>query len=81
VLTFFYFFETKSIYLGVCKGFRVGRFVVEVWTTYRNKIDLIKKNIEFKVQNKIIKKYYKYNSKVHNRADLRVFEVEKNRLN
>jgi hypothetical protein len=27
VLTFFYFFETKSIYLGVCKGFRVGRFV------------------------------------------------------
>jgi DNA replication protein DnaC len=26
VLTFFYFFETKSIYLGVCKGFRVGRF-------------------------------------------------------
>ena len=51
--------------------------IVEVWTTYRNKIDLIKKNIEFKVQNKIIKKYYKNNSKVHNRGDLRVFEVEK----
>ena len=55
--------------------------IVEVWTTYRNKIDLIKKNIEFKVQNKIIKKYYKNNSKVHNRGDLRVFEVEKNLLN
>jgi hypothetical protein len=26
--------------------------IVEGWTTYRNKIDLIKKNIEFKVQNK-----------------------------
>ena len=26
MLTFFYFFETKSIYLGVCKGFWVGRF-------------------------------------------------------
>ncbi len=26
--------------------------IVEVWTTYRNKIDLIKNKIEFKVQDK-----------------------------
>ena len=38
--------------------------IVEVWTTYRNKIDLIKK-------------YYKKNSKLHNRGELRIFEVRK----
>jgi len=51
--------------------------IVEVWTTYRNKIDLIKKKIEFKVQDKIIIKYYKNSSKAHSKGDLRVFEVKK----
>ncbi len=51
--------------------------IVEVWTTYRNKIDLIKKKIEFKVQSKVVIKYYKNNSKAHKKGDLRLFEVKK----
>ncbi len=51
--------------------------MVEVWTTYRNKIDLIKKKIEFKVQSKVVIKYYKNSSKLHKKGDLRLFEVKK----
>ena len=51
--------------------------IVEVWTTYRNKIDLIKKKIEFKVQSKVVIKYYKNNSKAHKKGDLQLFEVQK----
>jgi len=50
--------------------------IVEVWTTYRNKIDLIKKNIEFKVQDKIVIKYYQNSSKSYKKGDLRLFEVK-----
>ncbi len=50
--------------------------IVEVWTTYRNKIDLIKNKIEFKVQDKIVIKYYKKSSKSHKKGDLRLFEVK-----
>ena len=47
--------------------------IVEVWTTYRNKIDLIKKKIEFKVQDKVVIKYYRNSSKGHKQGDLRLF--------
>ena len=50
--------------------------IVEVWTTYRNKIDLIKNKIEFKVQDKIVIKYYKKASKDHKKGDVRLFEVK-----
>jgi len=50
--------------------------IVEVWTTYRNKIDLIKNKIEFKVQDKIVIKYYKKSSKDHKKGDVRLFEVK-----
>ena len=50
--------------------------IVEVWTTYRNKIDLINQKIQFKIQDKIKKVYYKNNSKEHKKGDLRVFEIK-----
>ena len=50
--------------------------IVEVWTTYRNKIDLIKNKIEFKVQDKIVIKYYKKSSKDHKKGDIRLFKVK-----
>jgi len=50
--------------------------IVEVWTTYQNKIDLINKNIIFKVQKQIIKKYYKRNSGENRKGDLRTYEIK-----
>lgn len=50
--------------------------IVEVWITYRNKIDLIKNKIAFKIQIKIIKKYYKKNTKTHKKGDLRIYEIK-----
>ena len=50
--------------------------IVEVWTTYRNKIDLIKNKIEFKIQSKIKKTYYKINTKEHKKGELRTFEIK-----
>ncbi|EJF06113.1 hypothetical protein ThvES_00018320 [Thiovulum sp. ES] len=50
--------------------------IVEVWTTYRNKIELINKNIIFKIQDKIIRKYYKRDSGENRKGDLRIFEIK-----
>ena len=50
--------------------------IVEVWTTYQNKIDLINKNIIFKVQKQIIKKYYKRDSGDNKKGDLRIYEIK-----
>ena len=49
---------------------------MQSWTTYRNKIELINKNIIFKVQDKIITKYYKRNSGENRKGDLRVYEIK-----
>jgi IS605 OrfB family transposase len=50
--------------------------IIEVWTTYRNKIELINGNIIFKIQNKIIRKYYKRDSGDNRKGDLRIYEIK-----
>lgn len=50
--------------------------IVEVWTTYRNKIELINRNIIFKIQDKIVKKYYQKNSGENIKGDLRIYEIK-----
>jgi len=50
--------------------------IAEVWTTYRNKIELINKKIIFKIQSKIIKKFYKKTTKNFKKGDIRVYEVK-----
>lgn len=59
-----------------CNNQDISNSIEEVYTSYDNKFMKFKNSIQFKVQDKIEKTFYKRNTKTHKKGDIRTFDIK-----